>query len=147
MIFTHLKENIKRIAWLGEKNGATVTFILPVASATMSPLGNCSKSMSLCAHDIYRKAQRFEKTNQKRARELFIEAWEYDTIPLRIPPSVQGNLKEFFENNSLRYIDMPQLVPKNKELDLVDDSFFHDHVHFSKIGHQFVADKIAQHFP
>jgi hypothetical protein len=145
LIVKHLKDNIKRIAWLGEQNGVTVTFVLPIASATKRPLGNCSKSMSLCSHDIHRKAQRLEATNPKRARELYIEAWEHDTIPLRIPPSVQRDLKMFFEDNGLRYVNLPELVPKNKRLDLVEDTFFHDHVHFSKFGHQFVAEQLSKY--
>ena len=39
---------------------------------------------------------------------------------------------------------MPDLVPKNKTLDLPDDSFFHDHVHLSKSGHQFVAEQLTK---
>ena len=146
LITKHLKENIKRINWLGERNGVTVTFILPVASATMRPLGNCSKVMPLCSHDIHRKALRLETINPKRARELFLDAWEYDTIPLRIPHSVQRELQEFFEENELSYVNMSDLVPKDQKLDLPDDSFFHDHVHFSKSGHQFVAEQLTKHF-
>lgn len=146
LITKHLKENIKRINWIGERNGVTVTFILPVASATMRPLGNCSKVMTTCSHDIHRKAQRLEAMNPQRARALYIEAWEYDTIPLRIPPSVQKELQEFFEENELSYVNMPEIVPKNQKLDLPDDSFFHDHVHFSKYGHQFAAEQLTQYF-
>ena len=102
--------------------------------------------MPLCSHDIHRKALRLETINPKRARELFLDAWEYDTIPLRIPHSVQRELQEFFEENELSYVNMSDLVPKDQKLDLPDDSFFHDHVHFSKSGHQFVAEQLTKHF-
>ena len=144
LILKHLKENILRINWLGRKQGVKVTFVLPIASATKRPLGNCNKSvMNLCSHDIHRKALRIQSQNPQKARELFIESWEYDTIPLRIPFSAQQELKSFFEEKQLHYFDLPSHILTDPIMQLPDDNLFHDHVHLSKEGHQLVAQKLG----
>ena len=144
LILKHLKENLLRINWLGKQSGVKVTFVIPIASATKRPLGNCNKSiMVLCSKDIYQKAVQTQRKNPKQARDMFLEAWEYDTTPLRIPFSVQQELKVFFEEKQLHYFGLPSQITTDPVLQLPDNGLFHDHVHLSKKGHQLVANKLS----
>ena len=77
------------------------------------------------------------------ARSILAQACAQDSIPLRILPQAQDDLRALFIEEGVPFIDAHAELSRHRGIDLPNENLFFDHVHLSKKGHQELAALIT----
>lgn len=140
-----LFQNIERMKWLGESAGVEVLFVIPMAAIHKQPIGLCPHGAQVCGQRDYEIARKnYQRGETEQAMRMYEEAWLNDSVPLRIPPDVQKDMRTMFTDKGYNFVDPQTQMPKEDNFDGPQFSLFHDHVHLSKQGHQEMANLVEK---
>ena len=137
-----LLQNVRRMIWEARSVGIPVLFVVPTASWIRSPLGGCSKG-EVCSQDTHRSGMQLLRKGNSEARSVLAQACTEDSIPLRILPQAQDDLRALFIEEGVPYVDAHVELSRHRGIDLPNENLFFDHVHLSKKGHQELATLIT----
>ena len=137
-----LIQNVRRMIWEARSADVPVLFVVPTASWIRSPLGGCTKG-DVCSQDTHRSGVQMMRKGDDSARSVLAQACAQDSIPLRILPQAQDDLRALFIEEGVPFIDAHTELSRHRGIDLPNENLFFDHVHLSKKGHQELAALIT----
>jgi lysophospholipase L1-like esterase len=97
-----------------------------------------------CAQDAHKSGIKLLRSGSAEARGLLSTACSEDSIPLRILPEAQDDLRTLFLDEGIPFVDAHSLMSRHKGIDLPAERLFFDHVHLSKKGHEEMSRLISE---
>jgi lysophospholipase L1-like esterase len=93
---------------------------------------------------MYKRGIRLMRAGADEARDVLAAACTEDSIPLRILPKAQEDLKTLFVDSGTPFVDAHASLSRHKGIDLPAENLFFDHVHLSKKGHEELSVLITE---
>lgn len=99
----------------------------------------------LVAAEAYNSAKEsFEAGDKELALEQFLTAKEQDGIRFRAPEKINEIIERIADEYDAQLIEVQEILRRNSDSGIEDNSLFIDHLHPNYIGHRLIAEEIFE---
>ena len=140
----YYRRNLERIAWLAQRRGMGLVLVTPVSRLTHPALRKgCPEDGSDCAETLYEAGLALRGSDPSQGAALLRRARDVDHPLMTATSQSVETVRTIAEASSATLVDATVQLPRAQGLDVPAGDLFLDRIHFSRRGHQAMAELIA----